>query len=242
MALYRPSLVTAEPYLAVYVGGAFTENKDLNTRLALSGLTILDGDARDIKFDNSVVVGGKVGYFFEPSILGANIGLEAEAFHFQPDVGQQNSRFVGSIAGFPADQTLRVQHADIDVTGAALNLLLRVPLAVSADFPHGRFQPYAGVGLAMLIAKLATTTTPFEVNKDISDTAVQPALQVIAGVRASLSPQIFMFLEYKFLQSRKFTFDFQESGTVGGFPAVETARDRADLTSHHISVGVGVNW
>ena len=25
-------------------------------------------------------------------------------------------------------------------------------------------------------------------------------------------------------------------------PFVETARDRADLTSHHISFGVGVHW
>jgi opacity protein-like surface antigen len=242
MALCWPSLATAEPYLAAYVGGAFTETKDLHTRLDLSGVTILDGDARDLKFDKSVVVGGKVGYFFEPSLLGANIGLEAEAFHFQPDVRQQNSRFVGSLGGFPADQLIRVQHADIEVTGAALNLLLRVPLAVGADFPHGRFQPYAGVGLAMLIATLSTTTTPFDVNKSISDTDVQPALQVIGGVRASLSPHVFMFLEYKFLQSRTFTFDFRESGTFSGFPAVETARDRADLTSHHVSVGVGVNW
>jgi len=28
----------------------------------------------------------------------------------------------------------------------------------------------------------------------------------------------------------------------GGAPFVETARDRADLTSHHISFGVGVHW
>jgi len=242
VALLAPSIATAEPYLATYVGAAFTEPKDLDTRVRLDTFTIVDGTARDLKFETSVVVGGKVGYFFGATLLGGNVGLEAEAYHFQPDAMQQSSRFVGSLGGAPADRLVRVQHADLDVTGAALNVLYRVPLATSAELPRGRFQPYAGVGLAVLIAKLSTTTTPFDVNKTISATDVQPALQVLGGVRMFLSPHVAVFVEYKFLQSETFTFDFREAGTVGGAPFVETARDRADLTSHHISFGVGVHW
>jgi len=80
------------------------------------------------------------------------------------------------------------------------------------------------------------------VNKDITAIDVRPALQVLGGVRMFLSPHVAVFLEYKFLQSETFTFDFREAGTVGGAPFIETARDRADLTSHHISFGVGVHW
>jgi opacity protein-like surface antigen len=94
----------------------------------------------------------------------------------------------------------------------------------------------------VLIAELSTTTTPFDVNKSISDTNVQPALQVLAGLRMLVTPNIAVFAEYKFLQSRTFTFDFKVPGTIGGGPFTETARDRSDITSHHLSAGVGFHW
>lgn len=220
-----------------------TEDKDLNTRLLLNDtISVVDGNARDLKFDTSLLYGGKVGYFFEPLLLGGNLGLEAEAFHFDPDVHQQSSRFVGGLGGAPADRLIRVQHADIEITAAALNLLYRVPLLVTDARPRGWLQPYAGVGLAVLMAELSTTTTPFDVNKAIKAKDVQPALQVLGGVRAFLTPHVAVFLEYRFLQSRTFTFDFKEPGTIGGGPFVETARDRADVTSHQLSIGIGLHW
>ena len=242
MLLAWPLAVSAEPYLAGYLGAAFTQNKDLETRIELNGVSLVDGEARNMKFDTSLLYGGKIGYFFEPRLLGGNVGLEAEAFHFEPNVRPQTARFVGTLGGAPADQPIRVQHADIDITGAALNLLYRWPVAVSDELPHGRLQPYVGVGLAVLIAELTTTTTPFDVNKKISDTDVQPALQVLAGVRAFVTRNLALFFEYKFMQSQEFTFKFRESGTISGAPFVETARDRADLATHHLSVGVAFHW
>jgi opacity protein-like surface antigen len=70
---------------------------------------------------------------------------------------------------------------------------------------------------------------------------VQPALQVLGGLRAFVTPHVAVFVEYTFLQSQRFTFDFREPGTIGGGPFVETARDRADLTSHQLSLGVGLH-
>ena len=228
--------------MAGYVGAAFTQNKDLETSLELNGTSFVDGDARNLKFETSLLFGGKVGYFLEGREFWSNFGLEVEGFHFEPNVRQQTTRFVGTLGGAPADRQIRVQHADIDVTGAALNLLYRWPVAVSDAFPNGRLQPYLGVGLAVLIAELSTTTTPFDVNKSISDTNVQPALQVLAGLRAFVTRNIAVFAEYKFIQSETFTFDFRVPGTIGGGPFTETARDRADITSHHLSVGVGFHW
>jgi opacity protein-like surface antigen len=117
-----------------------------------------------------------------------------------------------------------------------------VPVAVREEFPHGRVLPYLGVGLAVLIAELSTTTTPFDVNKSISDTNVQPTLQVLAGVRTFLTRHIAVFAEYKLLQSRTVTFDFKVPGTIGGGPFTETARDRSDITSHHLIAGIGFHW
>ena len=63
--LIWPVAVSAEPYLAGFVGAAFTQSKDLATRLDLNGATVLDGDARGLEFETSLLFGGKVGYFLE---------------------------------------------------------------------------------------------------------------------------------------------------------------------------------
>src|SRR5919204_562411 len=60
------------------------------------------GDLRNLKFETSLLFGGKVGYFFDGRLLGGNVGLEAEAFHFEPNVRQQTARFVGTLGGGPA--------------------------------------------------------------------------------------------------------------------------------------------
>jgi len=73
----RPLDVSAEPYVAGYVGAAFTQNKDLQTSLELNGTSFVDGDARNLTFETSLLFGGKVGYFFEGRELWSNFGLEA---------------------------------------------------------------------------------------------------------------------------------------------------------------------
>jgi opacity protein-like surface antigen len=232
----------AEPYVAAYVGVAFTENKDLATDLQLNGSPFIDGRFRDLHFESGLLYGGKVGYFFDYSLLGGNVGLEVEAYRFENAIRPQTAQFQGILGGVPFDSPLAVQRADADVIGTALNLLYRFPLWSSAELRHGRVQPYVGIGLAVLIAELSTRTTPFEVNKEISDTDVQPALQLLAGVRAFVTPNLALFFEYRFLHSEPFTFRFRESGTIGGGAFVETARDRSSLTSHHLAVGIGFHW
>jgi opacity protein-like surface antigen len=236
------SAASAEPYLAGYAGAAFTETKDLDTQLELNGFRFIDGRLRDLDFETSVLVGGKLGYYFDRPVLGGHVGLEVEGYHFEADVRPQTVRFQGILAGVPADTNVRVQRADIDVVGAGLNLLYRVPVAVSDAAPRGRVQPYVGVGLAVLIAELSTRTTPFDVNKKISDTDVQPAIQALAGVRVFVTRNLAVFLEYKYLHSEPFSFHFREPGTITGAPFVETARDRSELRAHHLALGVGFHW
>lgn len=236
------SAASAEPYLSGYVGAAFTDRTDLNTDLQINGTPFVNGRLHDVGFENGLLYGGKVGYYFEAPVLRGNLGVEAEAFHFRNAVRPQNVRFVGTLGGAPADITTRIQRADIDVTATALNLLYRLPLWTDANFPRGRFQPYAGVGLAVLMSELSTQTTPLDVNEDISDRDVQPAVQVLAGVRQFITPHLAVFFEYRFLHSAPFDFTFRVPGTIGGAPVTETARDRAGLTTHQLTGGIGFHW
>jgi opacity protein-like surface antigen len=252
LLLAVPGLAAAEPYLAGFVGAAITENNGLDTTqtnnpVSVNGVSFLDGTLKNIEFDTSVVFGGKVGYYFDHPALGGNFGLELEVYHFEPNVASQTVVFSGTartIFGttLPPEFRTTIQKADIDVTAVGLNLLYRLELGQSDNFPHGRFQPYAGVGLGLFVATLSTTTTPFDTNKSIEDTDTQPGGQILLGARFFLSPNIAIFAEYKFVQTAEFSFRFQETATALGLPATETARDQADLTQHQFLAGVGFHW
>lgn len=242
VALLSPYVVVAEPYLAGYVGTAFTDDKEMRTELELDGVTFVNGRARDLSFDSSVVFGGKAGYFFEPNFLGGNLGAELDVYHYEPNFGAQTVRFSGTFAGVNGDISTRLQSADIDVTAVTLNLLYRFRLLFDGKYPRGRLQPYVGVGAGAYIMTLETRTSTFDVNKEITDTDVQPGFQALGGARFFLTSNIALFAEYKFVQTETFSFKFKESGTIFGFPVTETARDRADLTSHLIYGGIGFHW
>jgi opacity protein-like surface antigen len=242
LALLSPCLAVAEPYLAGYVGIALTDDRDLRTELELDGVPFVNGRARDLSFDSSLAFGGKAGYFFERDLLGGNLGAELDVYHFEPNFGAQTVRFSGMFAGVTGDISTRLQSADIDVTAVTLNLLYRFRLLPDSQYPRGRLQPYVGVGAGAFIATLETRTSTFDANKEITDTDVRPGFQALGGARFFLTRNIALFAEYKFIQTETFSFKFKESGTIFGFPVTETARDRADLTSHLIYGGIGFHW
>jgi opacity protein-like surface antigen len=237
-----PSRASAEPYLAGYAGVAFTQDKDLRTEIELSGTPLVNGRARDLEFDRSPVFGGKVGYFFDVDLLGGNTGIELDVYHFEPDVARQTVTFSGMLAGATGDTRTEIQPADVDITAITINALYRFRLLVDREHPRGRLQPYVGIGVGAFIARLGTTTSPFDVNKDIDDTDVRAGGQALAGMRWLITRNLSLFAEYKFVQTQTFSFKFKESGTVSGFPLTETARDRASITSHLLYGGLGFHW
>jgi opacity protein-like surface antigen len=151
-------------------------------------------------------------------------------------------RFSGLFAGASGERTIRLQAADVEVTGVTLNLLYRFRLLAGPEHPRGRLQPYVGVGGGAFIARLATRTSVFDVNKDIADTDVRPGFQALAGARWFITRRVALFAEYKCVQTETFSFRFEESGTILGAPVTERARDRADLTTHLVYGGLAVHW
>jgi opacity protein-like surface antigen len=237
-----PPPAAAEPYLAAYAGAAFTERKDLRTELELNGVPLVNGRAQDLKFDTSPVFGGKLGYFFGADLLGGNSGLELDVYHFQPDVPRQTVTFSGQLGAVTGETRTQLQRADIDITAVTVNAVYRFRLAADREHPNGRFQPYVGIGAGAFIAHLSTKTSPFDVNKDIDDTSTRAGFQALAGGRWLVTRNLSLFVEYKFVQTQTFEFRFKESGTIFGFPFTETARDRADITTHLLYGGLGFHW
>ena len=182
----------------------------------------------DVSFDTSFLFGGKAGLFFDPSILGGNLGLELEVYHFQPDVGEQVVQ--GTFPGFAGPAT--VGSKDVHVTVVGLNALYRFRFAEDPQFPRGRFQPYVGIGVGAFIANLKTTTGILDVPQTVSDTDVKPGCQATVGTRFFLIPHLSLFTEYKYTHTNDFNFNLISGpGTIAGAPSFPVNNFKFDLTT-----------
>jgi opacity protein-like surface antigen len=143
--------------------------------------SLLNQRAPDFDLKNSVSYGGKLGYFPGHGPM----GVELDVFNSQPNIKNLDD----------------VPGIHLGVTNVGLNLLMR--------YPGQTFQPYAGIGGALLIARLSESATTR------SDTDVGFGLNVLAGVRAFITPYVAIFTEYKYTHGT-LTFD-DAFGPVGGF-------------------------
>lgn len=130
------------------------------------------------------------------------VGIELDVFHSSPHI-----KNLDDIPGI-----------HLGVTNVGLNILFR--------YPGQTFQPYAGIGGAALIARLGDSPTTR------SDSDVGFGVNLIAGMRAFVTPYVAVFTEYKFTQG-DLVFD-QAFPTGGGFSG--------DYRAQHLVFGVSYHF
>ena len=178
VGLFLSPRAQAEMYMAAQGGYTLTNNlttvqgKGLNTGTQFSELTLKD----------SSMYGARFGYFFgDPK---DNIfGVEFEANNTNPSVNQQIARRSG---GAPS---IQVTGNRLRVTTLALNLVVRTPR-------FGKFQPYAGVGPGVFLAKDSSPvgSHPFGQSATVG-------LNAFAGLRYFFTDHVALFGEYKYNQA-----------------------------------------
>jgi len=155
----------------------------------ISGTNGLAGlPAPNFDLQNSVGYGAKLGYFPEHSWF----GIEGEVLETTPNI----------------------KNLD-DIPGIRLRLTT-VGINFLARYPGRTFQPYAGAGVAMVIAHLSDSPTTQ------SNTDVTSGWNVLAGLRAFVTPYVAVFTEYKYTEAT-LRFD-QAFGSVGGFEGTYKAQ------------------
>ena len=129
------------------------------------------------------------------------MGMELDVFNSQPNI-----KAMGEIPGI-----------HLRVTTVGLNLMLR--------YPGQTFQPYVGFGGAALIGHISKTV-------DVqSDTDVGFGVNLLAGLRAFVTPYVAVFTEYKYTRG---TLTFSEAfGSTGGFSGDYQAQQVVFGVSYH---------
>ncbi|CAI4031878.1 OMP_b-brl domain-containing protein [Nitrospira tepida] len=130
------------------------------------------------------------------------VGLEAEAFHTTPHIKNLDD----------------IPGAHFRVTTVGLNLIAR--------YPGRTYQPYIGIGGGVAIGRVGNSPTT------TSDTDTASSLQLLAGLRAFVTPRVAVFPEYKYTDA---TFQFNGAfGSVGGF--------QADYAAQHLMFGMSYHF
>jgi opacity protein-like surface antigen len=156
-----------EVFLDAYIGPAFTSDGKFNNGPNVPATT---------KFDTVVSGGARIGYFFIPYI-----GFAVDLSHYQPD-----GEFGGGGSGFSFDSR---------VTGLSFDLMGRLPLMVSNNFPNGQLQPYLAVGPGVYFSHIKISPSPVFGSKDSDSSA---GIKVAAGSTWMFTRNIGLFGEYRF--------------------------------------------
>lgn len=172
-----PGVARAEPYLAAYVGGTFPLDAKItdNTATPLS--------ASGVAVNESVVVGGKIGFWSDPIRW---LGVELDLSGYTADIPQQVA------------SGLSVTATGMDITAFGFHFLGRIPLGPPEGDPFRRAYFYLGGGPAIL----AVSGERGGVSQDVAEVGVH----ALAGFKLFLTPNIAVFAEYKFTYS-EVTFD-----------------------------------
>jgi opacity protein-like surface antigen len=180
---------------------------------------------QDLKLDRSASIGGKVGVWFttiRPK-TGIDFGLEFDVMNFRPDVQEgQVLRASGTVGGVPVSG-LVTNHSDLNATLFAVNLLARLPIAVSDELPNGRLSPYVGVGGGVQ----RTSIHPGGGDEGVD---IAPAFQALAGLKVFLVRQVALFGEYKFTHASH-TFGIDPTGEI-----------KLDVTVNHFVAGLSLHF
>ena len=181
-----------------YIAGQFGGN--FADRLsAVRGTGIIKGlDAPDFPLKTSYAYGGKIGVYPGHYILGA----ELDVLYSNPHI-----KNLDEIPGI-----------HLNVTNIGLHLLMR--------YPGATYQPYGGIGPAILVSRLGRSDTTQ------ADTNVTVGLDLLLGLRAFIAPTVGVFTEYKYtLATLRFTDAFADGSGFHG-----------DYRVHQLVVGMSYHF
>ena len=83
---------SAEWFVDLYLGGAFTEKHDVDTEFPGGVLSALD-----VSFNNSFTGGLRGGYWLPFDVGPLNFGLGVDFSHFAPNLGRQSNVFCRTV-------------------------------------------------------------------------------------------------------------------------------------------------
>ena len=245
---------SAEWFIDLYGGGGFIESNDVSLKkkfnlLNEAGLPDDLGTAtlrvratlRDVKAKDFPTGGMRFGYWFE-SVPYVGLGLDV----FMYDLGTKRQRVQADAnadldvefddesfhldAGTRLPVTIPAFTFPLTAVVAPLELMVRWPLLVNADFPKGRLQPYLTAAPSILFTD--------------EDPEVTLGVKVGTGLAWQFHKHFALFTEYRFThfspEVRRGSFTLIDQGGVT--VKVRKPKVATDLNTHYVIAGISFRF
>ncbi len=192
LAIFLPSLAVAkdewEFALSGFAGRNIVESADVGFKRDSTGL---DAEVTDVLLTNSSSFGGRFpAWWVRVGHVPPEIGFAIDVTTFSSDLPVQTASGVGTLNGSPVILILSfLDPINLRSHAAALNLMFRYPIGVTAEFPHVRWYPYVGAG-----AGVERTRADFG---GAEDTDIAPLIQGLVGLDIFLTRWVSIFSEFK---------------------------------------------
>lgn len=156
---------------------------------------------------------------------GLDFGIELDYTYFRPSIKEQTVRISGSdiLGPFGPNDAIDTNKIAITSHTAAINFLMRWPLGVTPELPHGRWYPYIGIGEGVEIARGEAAIV------QTKDTSIAGVRQLLAGIKIFLTRRLAIFSEYKNAFA-KHTFTFG------------TQQDQLTMNVNHFAGGLSMHF
>jgi opacity protein-like surface antigen len=213
---------TAQGYLDVYGGAAFTSDDELVTRLAGSSLR------DDVDFDPSAEVGIRGGMWF-PDLPW--LGIASDLSYFELD--GPSSGVDHTVGGVPVRTG---ENVDIDVFPISVLLMLRTKLFMLPCGSQFGLQPYVGVGPGLFVSWVHDDALTIGIGaneESIDDISYEIGLDTRGGLRLHVTPWVSLFAEYRFT--------YYEPDLEDDLFGVDVDVE-SQIATHHVVAGLGFQF
>lgn len=203
-----------EAFFDIYAGSTVTQRADI--RLASPIGTAFASNA---SFDSSVVAGIRGGAWLKSVPY---LGFAVDFFYFTTNVSPQTATgCIGTLCG-SAFSPFKIEARHYAI---ALDTMLRFPIAKSAEFPNGRFQPYITAGPALFISSVNVA--------GFGSTSTTLGFKGGAGGKFFFTENIALFGEYRLTW-----FEPDQNFFVGNTQIIGST----SLTTHHFIGGFSYHF
>ncbi len=207
LGVFLPSLAHSEFYVGGYLGPSFVGSVDPHWEFFKS--TDLDKfdkpepsgkyvwatrDARGVSVDPSLLLGGKIGYWFtRKSVFGLQMPSWLKYFGFELDISYQSLHWPAQDVKVEPVNYIKHMWVNASALTAAFLFLARYGFFPDAEVPFGRLQPYIGMGPSIFVSN-----TYANLGKDFRSTEADLGFAVEAGLRYMIYPRISLFGAFRY--------------------------------------------
>jgi len=209
-----PAQALAEGFIDIYGGWVSTRDADLDLSISSSSLGFVSTESHTEKID-----------FGSSYTLGVRAGGWFEKF---PYVG-----IAGDLSYFKAEN----ETAEIHVVPISLLLMLRYPLFKSEKFPHGRIQPYVGIGPGFFLSISNVDFRP-TLPDTFSGTSFDVGLDLRAGLAWQFYKHLALFGEYRYTD---FRIHLEQTDILFGLAGTKETM-KTHLTTNHFLIGISYRF